>query len=290
MRAFAFLGSLSFVLCSVLAAPAARAQDAPAELAQPSVPPAYEEAQVPEPAPAPPPPPAVASTSLLGDDEFLPEPDPALRLEAWLTTNADRMRMGRIAVGVISLIGGAVALGATIFTFQADDPIVRAVAAPLLAFTTVLYGTLGIAFLTTTTPQEDRLDRWKRARARGTTELDVASFAGEFFAEADQARYGRELASVLGFGMALGGGTMMLLGGTADADDEARAAMLLFGAALALPGILTGILSLVIESPIEQDWRRYQQGLRPRDVSRRSVTLGPMVADGGGGVALAAQL
>ena len=202
----------------------------------------------------------------LSDGNLRLEQDPILRIEGWLQRNNERAAIGRIASAILAIVMGAASITGAVWAFGLDDVTGRQLLGATFVGLGAMNMAMGVAFLNITTPQEDRWERWQQARRRGATAVDVAGFEGEFRSEAEMMRFQRVVAGILGLSMAVGGGAIIALT-AADrdlADDELIVGYALGGTFL-ITGALVGLLSLVVKSPIEQDWESYQRGATPAD-------------------------
>ena len=230
------------------------------------------------------------------DGDFYVEPDPVLRLEGWLLANERRNAIARIAGGILGLVVGAASISGAVWAFTLDDPALRGTLGALFVLEGVFTAGLGVALLNLTTPQEDRYDRWRLTVERGATAVDVAGFAGEFYAEAETQRFARLLASVSGFAMAAGGAATVALGaamdfGSTPEGEEGQLIALTLGGAFLVTGALVGLVGLFVKSPIEQDWERYQRGLAPLQRGERvSISVAPALGPRFAGLALRAEM
>lgn len=230
------------------------------------------------------------------DGDFYVEPDPVLRLEGWLLANERRNAIARIAAGILGLVVGAASISGAVWAFTLDDPALRGTLGSLFVLEGVFTAGLGVAMLNVTTPQEDRYQRWRLAVDRGATAVDVAGFAGEFYAEAETQRFARLLAAVSGFAMAAGGAATVTLGaamdfGSTPEGEEGRLIALTLGGTFLVTGLLVGLVGLLVKAPIEQDWERYQQGLAPLERGGRvSLSVAPALGDHFAGVALRGEM
>lgn len=307
MRMTAAGGLVLFVALGATAS--AAAQDGATEAPEPAAPPSPEPpgaAGLSDPSSTPdevPPPPADDGTVPpppteieIVDGDFYLEPDPVLRLDGWLRVNDERNATARVAAGILGLVVGAAAVSGAVWAFGLDDPALRATLGSVFVLDAVFVAGLGVAMLNVTTPQEDRYRRWREARERGATAVDVAGFAGEFYAEAEAQRFARILAAISGLSMAAGGAATLALGAAMDFGDgpdadEGRLITLTLGGAFLVTGGLLGLIGLLVKSPIERDWERYQQGLAPLENRRPpSVTVAPAIGDGFAGVALRGEM
>jgi len=219
------------------------------------------------------------------------EPDPVLRLEGWLRLHDERARLGRMLLGVLSLTLGAVAGAGAVWAYTLDDPGARGAVGSVLVLGAVFQITLGIAMFHVTFPQEDRLARWRAIQQqRGLTEVEVAAFAGEFFMEAEAEHFSRTVMAIVGLGMAAGGAGAIGLGlATGLTDDELLLAVTFGGSFVVFGGVL-GALALLVESPIEREWRRYQEGHTPRDPDNpMTIIASPILGPNLVGAALGAS-
>lgn len=209
-----------------------------------------------------------------------------LRLDGWLRRNDDRAHTARVSVAVLSLVIGAAAAGGAVWAYSQDDPDLRAVLGTLFVFDAVFQIALGVALLHSSFPQEDRYRRWRSARQRGATAVDVAAFAGEFRAEAEAERFARRMGAVAGFAMAAGGASAVVLAAATEMTDASRLAAISFGSAFLVTGAVLGTVSLLVRAPVERDWERYERGLAPADEDGPAPRLGAAVLPGGGALVL----
>jgi hypothetical protein len=238
----------------------------------------------PAPDPVPPPPPATAavipapiapSPSSIGPNLYY-EPDGVRRLGGWLRLHDDRARVGRITLGVLNLVMGAVLGAATIGALgEEDDVFLYGIGLPGVLLSAMCVG-VGIGVLNITTPQEDRHARWLAARARGPIgPYEIGAFEGEIFGEAEQARFGRVVGAIMGFSIAGAGAAALGMGAAMDLDSISETVTYTIGGLYLGMGLVLGILSLLIETPVESDFDDYRRGLGPLDGDGRAVVDAP---------------
>ncbi len=288
MRCVPITAIAAAAFAASLAASPVAAQDAAGSLSVPSGEPTAAEVPSPPEVPLPPPPQAAGAPSEDGETYF--EPDPVLRLDGWLRLGDDRASTARVAVIVLSFVVGAAALSGAVWAYSQDDPDVRGMLGSVFVLDGVFQIGLGLAMLHLTFPQEDRWQRWSRVRARGATLVDVAAFAGELRAEAEAQRFARMVGGATGLAMAAGGAAAIGLAAVTEMSDDARLVSISLGALFLAAGGAVGLVSLLVKSPVERDWERYERGFRPIDPESLALDVAPFLAEDGAGLALVGRL
>jgi len=206
------------------------------------------------------------------DDLLVEEPDDSVRLEAWLSLEAERSADMRPIVGVTALGVGLVAgiVGGWLLAADWEMADGFRFASTLGLLLGVLDVGLGVLTLARTSEEEDRFARFRSAKARGLTLRDVANFEGELRSAAVQARRMRQGARWVGVSMLAAGALTLGLSAAIAPDEEIGYWM---GGTFAASGLLALVLSWVSE-PVEDDWEDYSRGLRPH---RASVSVTPLV-------------
>jgi hypothetical protein len=136
----------------------------------------------------------------------------------------------------------------------------------------------------------ERLERFRREIAAGGADGEtLARFEGELAAAAAGARGERIASGVSSFAFAAGGGALLAFGASDALEGSAESAAYVFGGTLLGLGLLQGAASMLVPSPQERIWNRYQ-GLRMADTSTLiRISVAPVVAPGLAGVGVSGR-
>lgn len=226
--------------------------------------------------------------------EVPPAPDlerDHLRLGIVLEDQAREERAGETFAGV-SLIGvGALELGAGLWlafddgTFSSLDSL-RWTAVALSVPLGVVSLVSGIASFAQNSVRGDRLRRWRLASEGRLSARQLGRFEGELRSDAETARVLRGFEAAASFGVAGGGGALMLVTALSNADEVGQAYGYGVGAASLAAGLLSGLLALFVESDAEETWRDYLEGERPDTSEGVDLSVSPVVSEDGFGLSL----
>lgn len=203
-------------------------------------------------------------------------------------TEADiRTRKFQAAAGIM---GGTILLGLAGWRLAENDP--------QNAYTRglgVMFMTLGMADLTTgiflvarASHEERRLERWKRARADGITELELAHFEGELQASQETRQGERMLVRWNGLTHAIAGA--LVLGFTPVPDGSSRGDRV---SGYVIGGIFmaTGLAAFATsfrEMPSEQAWNEYNARKTAMPGHVLSWRFAPLISRRGAGLSFGA--
>lgn len=158
---------------------------------------------------------------------------------------------GRAALSGLSLTGGAVLIARGIYSLLADD-----------------------------NRDGERYERLKMIVAQGRADAEtLARFEGEFLAEAGNAHAARVTAAVSSLAVAAGGGALIALGASDALEGSAQSGAFVVGGSLLGLGVLQSVTALLIASPHERAWARYQGMRSAAGSSLIRVSAVPVIGD-----------
>lgn len=217
------------------------------------------------------------------------EPNPELRMEAWLLQSAEEADSARTASGVTGLLGGAVLMVQpfVLAALPGGEPMPGEEASfQFLTISSLMFGAsalaTGIASLVLASPDETRYQRFRLAQSRGLTPVELARFEGELRADAEHARWARHLNLVSSLVMSAVGATSVGVSFLEQVGEHQRISLLAGGGALLGVGLLLSLLSLV-PTGAEDRWDTYAEGLAPTDDDSFDIAVAPSVSDSGAG-------
>lgn len=210
--------------------------------------------------------------------------DEAVRLEGWLTMQAQRAYESRLVWGVIAvLLGGLeIPIESVILAMQPPHP---------ADATTNVFGAVGIVFgvldlaygiyrLASPSVAERRLERFRTLRAIGAMdERTLGRFEGEIRGDLAGIEESRWMWTAVGIGLVAAGGLGAALTALL-ADSDLSLAV---GYGSAATGIVSGILLAIIpwlDAGLDDEWRRIDAG----EAVRASVT--PWASPAGAGLTM----
>ena len=151
-----------------------------------------------------------------------------------------------------------------------------------------LLATIGIGFLMTTDPANDRARRYVPLLRDGMSEAEFAAIGGELQSDARQGHFSRMIGAFAGFGLAVGG-LAMFIGSAASShfSSDQRLFGYVEGGLLALVGGGLGGLELGVKTVAEKDYDTFMTGGLPEGYEPSTFTLqvAPTAFRNGGGLA-----
>ena len=191
---------------------------------------------------------------------------------------------------VVQLLTGALYLGAgTWLAFDKNEALGSSAFRGFAVTESILIGAWQFALglhnaAGVTTTDQDRFARFQGDRRAGRlSDVAIAQYEGELYADACLARKQRIATAWMNIGAAAGGAVLVGFAAGSELRGDARGLSYVEGAALILAGTWVGISSATTESNNEREWRRYRSGqpLGNRDSSSGLAlrpALGPHMA------------
>jgi hypothetical protein len=208
-------------------------------------------------------------------------------MDRLLTTATEKTLREQKFAAAAGIVGGSILLGLGAWRLSENEP-----HSQFSRGLGVMFTTLGAADLTTgvyaavrTPHEQQRLERWEKARTDGITELELANAEGELLASAELREGERLLVRWTGFTHALAGVVVLALSPIPNTSRTDRRSAWIIGGLFIGTGFAAFGLSFR-STPSEAAWREYQANKVSGAGRSLSFRLSPSLSQHGFGLGM----